>query len=233
MASRPLPEGRGDLRGCSPQRTSRRCGHDRQDHVHARRTRGRGGGWRDHLAGGAEERHQYPAPVLASGTRLPGRRQLPRLHGRGRRRARLGRLLPEEARRRHEGEVGERAGEEIAPRWCSSCCWPTSRSGRRATIRASKFWSWVDAISITPTSRFPRDHRPAADVTHSAIAVNLDACINCGLCVRACREVQANDVIGMAFRGHGAKVVFDFDQAWGSRRASPAASACRYVPQAH
>ncbi len=81
---------------------------------------------------------------------------------------------------------------------------------------ASKFWNWVDAMGVTPTSRFPRDHRPAADVTHSAIAVNLDACINCGLCVRACREVQTNDVIGMAYprprrqggvrlrQGHGA-----------------------------
>ncbi len=70
-------------------------------------------------------------------------------------------------------------------------------------------------MDVTPTSRFPRDHRPVADVTHSAIAVNLDACINCGLCVRACREVQANDVIGMAYRGHGSKVVFDFDQGMG------------------
>jgi formate dehydrogenase major subunit len=80
---------------------------------------------------------------------------------------------------------------------------------------ASKFWGWVDAMHITPVSRFPKDRRPPADATHSAIAVNLDACINCGLCVRACREVQANDVIGMAYRGHGAKVVFDFDEAMG------------------
>ena len=58
--------------------------------------------------------------------------------------------------------------------------------------------------------------RPVADSTHSAIAVNLDACINCGLCVRACREVQANDVIGMAYRGHGSKVVFDFDEGMGN-----------------
>ena len=35
------------------------------------------------------------------------------------------------------------------------------------------------------------------------------------LCVRACREVQHNDVIGMAYRGHGSKVVFDFDQDMG------------------
>ncbi|HEY7085312.1 MAG TPA: formate dehydrogenase subunit alpha [Hyphomicrobiaceae bacterium] len=80
---------------------------------------------------------------------------------------------------------------------------------------ASKFWGWVDAMNVTPVSRFPKDQRPPADPTHSAIAVNLDACINCGLCVRACREVQANDVIGMAYRGHGAKVVFDFDEGMG------------------
>jgi formate dehydrogenase major subunit len=52
-------------------------------------------------------------------------------------------------------------------------------------------------------------------VTHSAIAVNLDACINCGLCVRACREVQANDVIGMAYRGHGSKGRVRFRQGMG------------------
>ena len=45
--------------------------------------------------------------------------------------------------------------------------------------------------------------------------VNLDACIQCGLCVRACREVQVNDVIGMAYRNHDAKIVFDFDDPMG------------------
>src|SRR5690348_1764677 len=45
--------------------------------------------------------------------------------------------------------------------------------------------------------------------------VNLDACIQCGLCVRACREVQVNDVIGMAYRSHGSKIVFDFDDPMG------------------
>ncbi|MCL4768640.1 MAG: formate dehydrogenase subunit alpha [Hyphomicrobiaceae bacterium] len=80
---------------------------------------------------------------------------------------------------------------------------------------ASKLWSWVDAMGIETTSRFPRGDRPAPDSTHAAIAVNLDACIKCGLCVRACREVQSNDVIGMAYRGHGALPVFDFDVGMG------------------
>jgi formate dehydrogenase major subunit len=47
------------------------------------------------------------------------------------------------------------------------------------------------------------------------MAVNLDACIQCNLCVRACREVQVNDVIGMAGRGHHEKIVFDFDDPMG------------------
>ena len=47
------------------------------------------------------------------------------------------------------------------------------------------------------------------------MSVNLDACIQCGLCVRACREVQVNDVIGMAYRSHGSKIVFDFDDPMG------------------
>ncbi len=45
--------------------------------------------------------------------------------------------------------------------------------------------------------------------------VNLDSCIQCGLCVRACREVQVNDVIGMAYRSHESKIVFDFDDPMG------------------
>ena len=42
----------------------------------------------------------------------------------------------------------------------------------------------------------------------------MDACIQCGLCVRACREVQVNDVIGLAGRGADAHIVFDFGDIW-------------------
>ena len=69
------------------------------------------------------------------------------------------------------------------------------------------------------TSRFPaleRDRVPLLDDSHVAMSVNLDACIQCGLCVRACREVQVNDVIGMAGRGHDAYPVFDFDDPMGA-----------------
>ncbi len=54
------------------------------------------------------------------------------------------------------------------------------------------------------------------DVSHPAIAVNLDACIQCTRCVRACRDEQVNDVIGLAFRGDQAKIVFDMDDPMGA-----------------
>jgi len=78
----------------------------------------------------------------------------------------------------------------------------------------SKFWHWAERLGVT-TSRFPGAEHPPSDASHPAMRVNLDACIECGLCVRACREVQVNDVIGMAYRGADSKVVFDFDDPMG------------------
>jgi formate dehydrogenase major subunit len=78
----------------------------------------------------------------------------------------------------------------------------------------SHLWKWADKLSVTE-SRFPARETPTADTSHPAMHVALDACIQCNLCVRACREVQVNDVIGMAGRGHTAKIVFDFDDPMG------------------
>ena len=75
------------------------------------------------------------------------------------------------------------------------------------------------ALNGVEASRFPkleRDRVPLLDDSHVAMRVNLDACIQCNLCVRACREVQVNDVIGMAGRGHDAYPVFDIDDPMGA-----------------
>src|SRR6202051_4466610 len=79
----------------------------------------------------------------------------------------------------------------------------------------SEFWKVATRMELMP-GRFPRRSAPAPDRSHVAMAVNLDACIQCNLCVRACREVQVNDVIGMAGRGHLEKIVFDFDDPMGA-----------------
>lgn len=73
---------------------------------------------------------------------------------------------------------------------------------------------WADWLDVR-TPRFLGREQPAPDLSHAAIAVNLDACIQCTRCVRACREEQMNDVIGYAARGHHAEIVFDFDDPMG------------------
>ena len=83
---------------------------------------------------------------------------------------------------------------------------------------SSHFWDVAKAADVQE-SRFPKlepDHVPLLDDSHVAMRVNLDACIQCGLCVRACREVQVNDVIGMAGRGHNAYPVFDIADPMGA-----------------
>ena len=87
------------------------------------------------------------------------------------------------------------------------------------------FWQWSDRVA-PKAGRLPvnpaRIVAPATagldlhDASHAAIAVNLDSCIACGLCERACREVQVNDVIGMGFSGSHARPVFDQDDPMGA-----------------
>ncbi len=74
---------------------------------------------------------------------------------------------------------------------------------------------WAKKLQIGKP-RFASRHQPAEDLSHPAMAVHLDACIQCKRCVRACREEQVNDVIGYAFRGGHSKIVFDLDDPMGN-----------------
>lgn len=69
---------------------------------------------------------------------------------------------------------------------------------------------WVDKMAVTET-RFVQKQIPAGDNSHPAIKLNLEACIRCTRCVRACREEQGNDVLGLSKRGNEAHIVFDID----------------------
>jgi formate dehydrogenase major subunit len=73
---------------------------------------------------------------------------------------------------------------------------------------------WAARLDVGKPRFAPRPG-VAPDLTHAGIAVNLDACIQCTRCLRACRDEQVNDVIGLAFRGQHAKIVFDMDDPMG------------------
>ena len=76
---------------------------------------------------------------------------------------------------------------------------------------------WVSRMGVTvrPALKALRREQPKADMSHPAMAVNLDACIQCNRCVRACREEQVNDVMGYAMRGSHSEIVFDLNDPMG------------------
>ena len=76
-------------------------------------------------------------------------------------------------------------------------------------------WAARLNVQVRPALKALRREQPAPDLSHPAMAVNLDACIQCNRCVRACREEQVNDVIGFASRGAHSAIVFDLDDAMG------------------
>ena len=78
----------------------------------------------------------------------------------------------------------------------------------------SELDDWSQKLEIG-LPRFESRHNPDQDISHPAIAVNLDACIQCTRCLRACREEQNNDVIGYANRGSHSLIVFDIDDPMG------------------
>ncbi|HWH74256.1 MAG TPA: molybdopterin-dependent oxidoreductase, partial [Methylibium sp.] len=82
--------------------------------------------------------------------------------------------------------------------------------------KQSELSGWARKLEV-PSGRLPQrdSHYAEADLSHPAIAVNLDACIQCTRCLRACRDEQGNDVIGLAFRGGHAQISFDTNAALG------------------
>jgi len=93
----------------------------------------------------------------------------------------------------------------------------------------SELAHWARKLKVG-TPRFPAAAMPAPDLSHPAIEVRLDACIKCTRCVRACREVQVNDVIGYAGRGAAAKIVFDFDDPMGESTCVACGECVRACP---
>ncbi len=53
----------------------------------------------------------------------------------------------------------------------------------------------------------PRTHNPPQDNSHPFIKLEMDKCIGCARCVRACDEVQGSFVLAMSGRGYDTKVI--------------------------
>ena len=62
----------------------------------------------------------------------------------------------------------------------------------------------------------PKQHKGIPrDTSHDYMRMNLDNCINCGRCVRACDEIQGSFVLTMSGRGFESKITTDNDMMFG------------------
>ena len=61
----------------------------------------------------------------------------------------------------------------------------------------------------------PKETGRAQDFSSAVIAVDHSACILCDRCIRACTDVQGNNVIGRGGKGANARIVFDTDLPMG------------------
>ncbi len=62
----------------------------------------------------------------------------------------------------------------------------------------------------------PKQHKGIPrDTSHAYMRMNLDNCINCGRCVRACDEIQGSFVLTMSGRGFESRITTDNDMVFG------------------
>jgi formate dehydrogenase major subunit len=74
----------------------------------------------------------------------------------------------------------------------------------------------VRRYGLDKDNGIPQAQGRGIDDSNPVISVNHDACILCDRCVRACDDIQGNDVIGRSGKGYGTRIAFDLNQPMGA-----------------
>jgi formate dehydrogenase major subunit len=93
--------------------------------------------------------------------------------------------------------------------------YPANGNGHRHTGKPDLLLQLAEQEHLT-APRFPaRPFDNGHDHSSKVIQVDHNACILCDRCIRACDDVQNNDVIGRGGKGYRSRIVFDHDQPMG------------------
>ncbi len=93
---------------------------------------------------------------------------------------------------------------------------PPERDPKETTVGGNELFALARRYGVDGR-RFPRGAAAARprDDSSCVIAVDHSACILCDRCIRACDEVQSNEVIGRTGKGAAARIAFDLDLPMG------------------
>ena len=91
---------------------------------------------------------------------------------------------------------------------------PSNQDARHTTTADNQLFALADELDVT-VSRFAGTNGRPVDDSSPVIAVNHQACILCDRCIRACDDIQSNEVIGRTGKGYTSRIGFDLDLPMG------------------
>src|SRR3954467_1524813 len=93
---------------------------------------------------------------------------------------------------------------------------PRERDPKQTTTGDNLLIGLADRYGVRADGTLPRGPARGTDLSNPVIAVDHDACILCDRCVRACDDIQGNDVIGRSGKGYSTRIAFDLNDPMGA-----------------
>src|SRR6266568_3165597 len=93
---------------------------------------------------------------------------------------------------------------------------PRERDPKQTTTADNELLALADRYGVSQDDGLPCGSGRGADLSSPVIAVDHDACILCDRCVRACDDIQGNDVIGRSGKGYATHIAFDLSDPMGA-----------------
>ncbi len=89
------------------------------------------------------------------------------------------------------------------------------RDPKQTTTGDNELLALADRYGVTREDGLPLAAGRGTDFSNPVIAVDHDSCILCDRCVRACDDIQGNDVIGRSGKGYSTRIAFDLNDPMG------------------
>jgi formate dehydrogenase major subunit len=90
------------------------------------------------------------------------------------------------------------------------------RDPKQTTTADNELLALAERFGLPGPGEIPQAAGRGADLSNPVIAVDHDACILCDRCVRACDDIQGNDVIGRSGKGYTTRIAFDLNDPMGA-----------------